>query len=544
MLKILLISMALAFGTAGCSKKRSYNARVARSQQENTTDKAQAKADGKSQNSTDGKVSGSIGNAPEMKTGSSKVDGPDRGMSADQNQPHKPEDEKQNRKNESGISDSDEGLSLPRTDYGNSHQTGEAQKSDASVETQSTTASTQADPKKSAEQSRNTGEPKTNTNTLSNKATSEKQESSDNEEFLKLTFEQTFNFIARMQQNFSQETLKLLMAVRLPEGMDGSALQIKVEGDRKKATYTLRHKSDVVVELKDIEFSLSKQTKIDAGDYKLIGLCVDAQCSVLFLSLYKIEDKNWNVNIPIILAWNGERYQTAEPMSREEQAQYIKDNNIDPEEYQAKMAEALKEGKSTAPPQLRVSYQLAENFKTNLPSLVNSLGNRMKKDNSIYSARLFPNVKSGSFDWKLKATPQGLQVGVKIEFADGKAAQDYSGTISERGGRLKDAAGSNTLDIYNVLPNEFFLMIFENTRFESELPNSKRAIQAVVCQILVEEGETFSECQFVPSTYVLGIQAQEGRIGGPALINRGVVKDQYTPIAPQEFVKQLNEAGS
>src|SRR5690606_4602424 len=149
---------------------------------------------------------------------------------------------------------------------------------------------------------------------------------------LKLTFEQTFNFIARMQQNFSRETLELLLAVRLQEGMDGSALQIKVEGDRKKATYILRHKSDVVVELKDIEFSLSKQTKIDAGDYKLIGLCVDAQCSVLFVSLYKIEDKKWNVNIPVILAWNGERYQAAEPMSREEQTQYMKDNNIDPEE--------------------------------------------------------------------------------------------------------------------------------------------------------------------------------------------------------------------
>ncbi len=548
MLKIFLISVVIAFVSTGCTKKRGHNARVARGGQQQPAQTPQSATDNldPSSASAQNDASAEDSGVPHNNNSETSDDSGQEGVG-----PAPTPALSESTGNSSNSTDADNSQSAgavptvpPVSDSVTSSEiTGGSSSGSATLEAPS--------PVKSQALSSGVGGASTGSNQSQEDGQGAKSASSASTEpqddgLIKLTFDQSFNFAARMQQNFSPDTLKNLLKVRLPQGMDGEALDIKLEGDHKKATYLVTHKSDVVVEFKDIEFSVANQTNLEAGDYKLVALCIDAKCSILFLNVYKIENERWTVNIPVIMAWVDGRYQAARPLTQEEQVQYMKDNNIDPAEYIKTKEKELKEGKSSAPPQLRVKYQLQENIKKTLPSLINSLGNRMKKDNSIYSARLFTNVKSGSLDWKFRATPQGLEVDVKIEFVDSekRKRQEYYSVVPDRGVRIQDKNSRDTLDVYPILQSQFFLMVFENANFASELPNSKKAIQAVVCQVLVEDEQTYSECEFLPSTYVLGIEAQEGRIGGPVLINRGDIKNQYTPVDPQEFIKQLSDAGA
>lgn len=365
------------------------------------------------------------------------------------------------------------------------------------------------------------------------------------DDLLVLSFEETKNLMLTMQSQMSDSSLQAITNPVVPENLDGNDLDIRMDGTFDKPVYSILNKKEKLVEFKDFAFSPAKQTKAKTGDYNLLGICTGAKCEVMFVAVYKIENGKLTENYPAILKWSGERYVPAQNMDpvkfAEELQKQPKSSDAGEETKELTQAEKI----AKAPPQLRVKYLLENSFNAHFDSLIKRLDARMKKDNAIYSARFFYNIKSGSFDWILKRIAKDeTSLNLKIEFVptENKEAIEFKGTIPAKGVRLTDKGGI-TLDIYPVVSNEFFLMVFESQKFQSFLPDSKKGIQAYGCQVMVEENETYSECEPLASTYVLGISALEGRIGGPVFHNtdkegKPVITQKYNPENAEAMRKQ------
>ncbi len=360
-----------------------------------------------------------------------------------------------------------------------------------------------------------------------------------------LNFEETKNLNLTMRSQLSDNSFRSVTTPVIPENLNDDDLDIRFEGTFDKPVYSVLNKSEKLVEFKDFSFSPAKQTKAKSGDYNLLGICVGAKCEVVFVAVYRIEKGKLTENYPANLKWTGERYVTAHNMDAvqftEELQKQPKSSEVAPENKEQNEAEKI----SKAPPQLRVKYLLENSFKSLFDSLVKRLDTRMKKDDAIYSGRFFYNIKAGSFDWVLKQkSKEATSLNLKIEFVptEKKEAVEFNGPITPKGVRLTDKSGI-TLDIYPVVANEFYLMVFESQKFQSHLPNTTKAIQAYGCQVLVEENETYSECEPLASTYVLGISALEGRIGGPVFHNtdkqgKPMITEKYKPESFEEMQKQ------
>lgn len=356
---------------------------------------------------------------------------------------------------------------------------------------------------------------------------------------LTLTLEETKNLELIMKSELSEKAMNLVTEPMAPKNIDSRDLSVETKGTFEKLTFTVKNKQQTVAELKDLKLSLSGLTKIKTAQSRFLGICVGAKCEVAFVSLYKVENKAVIENYPAILKWTENGYMPAQKLN----AQQIQEQT-DARGYTSTANLTEEEKIAKAPPQLRVRYLLDMNTDKHFSNLAKKLESRMKKDNSIYSGRFFANVKAGSFDWKLKKQSEGLNLNLKIEFTESekRAALDFNGLIKDKGARLQDKSGI-TLDVYHVIPNEFYVMVFENDNFKSQVPDSKKAIQAYLCQVLVDGNESYSECDPMPSAYVLGEWVLEGRIGGPAFVNNGtdgkpIFKEKYTPLSYEEMKKQ------
>lgn len=366
--------------------------------------------------------------------------------------------------------------------------------------------------------------------------TNQSENSGDEEEgdLVKLTFEETKNLELLLRTQLSETTYQALQIPVVPQNINGEDLRITTEGNYEKFTLAVLNQDADLIRFKDIQLQLSTQTKVRSGDYTLVGTCVGAKCEVVFIAIYKIADKKLVENYPIVLKWVNDKYLTALRMEGKEIEEALKKEGV--------ANQTREEQISKAPPQVRVRYMLDDNVQKHFTSLTQRLNTRMQKDNAIYSGRFFVNIKSGSFDWILKSVAEGLNLALKIDFTtDNTPSVEFKGVVPEKGARLTDKSGI-TLDVYHVIKDQFFLMVFENTKFESVLPDSKKALQAYLCQVLVENNETFSECEPMPSAYVLGEWALEGRIGGPVFVNTGtdgkpIFKEKYTPIPVEDMIK-------
>lgn len=351
----------------------------------------------------------------------------------------------------------------------------------------------------------------------------------DVSDFVQLTVLETQSLLQVMSASTSAQNLGRLLTPQISNRFDPETLDLRFSGNYQKFQLAVLSGEQTRVQFQDVSFSLQGQTRKKQNEFDLLGHCVGASCEVLFVTVLRFDKNRLEDNLPLLLKLQNNRYVKAQ-MNDEAFSQAVAQGGI-----------KIEPG-TQVPPQLKVQAKLEQNIAKHFASILSTIRNRMKKSQAIYSARFFVNLKAGTFDWNLKQDSQapagGLQVDLKIEFVESEKRKPlhFKGTVPPAGARLQDSSGL-ILDVYPLVQKEFFLMVFENPQFQSELPQAEKALSANLCQILIEENETFYACDFLPSTYALGTHAQEGFIGGPALINAGKIIPQYTPLTAEELLK-------
>lgn len=357
---------------------------------------------------------------------------------------------------------------------------------------------------------------------------------------LELTYEETRHFFTLVTATYGQKVAGALLRPAVGKDFNGADLEAEFTGTVDKANYRFLHKKQVVVEFKDFKINLSKPIEMKANGYTLGGLCVGAKCEVLFLVLYKVtSEKDISEVYPLISKWDGQKYQVAYFMDAQKyKEKELQDKNLKPED-RVQLEQKV-------PPQLRVMQLLEQNRAKYKEQILKAVHARMTKDQSIYSARLFVNVKPNTFIEEFERKKEGIHFKLDIDFTYGenRAPVEFKGLIKKEGVRITDKS-SMTLDIYPLIQDQFYLMVFENAKFNSPVQNPVKAVQVKLCQLLEEEGQVYSECEFLPSSRALGIMALEGKVGGP-VYTKGVQvkkngKDEEVPEIVKEYKPDFTE---
>lgn len=337
-------------------------------------------------------------------------------------------------------------------------------------------------------------------------------------EALELTYEETLSLFQVMGQFYGENGLAILSPV-LPIGLKAQDFLTEVKGNIQKGvevTVKKQKKTFIEIPLGQVKLQVKEPSKTTWAqgniNYNVLATCVGAECEILSLSIYRIENKKVVENFPGVFKLVEGQYRVAK----------LRSSQAFDEEYKKREKEA--QDPEQAPPQMKVAHLLALNTNKHAENILKELRQQMKQQNLVYSARLFPNLKSKTCDPEFKVESTGVLLENDCQFVDleKRAPEVFKGVIGVNGGEMASPAGMK-LSVKTLKEEThfekglgFFLLVYENNKFSSPISGeSVRAIQARLCQILVEKGTTFTECEFIPSSIVLDGMALEGFLEGP-----------------------------
>lgn len=378
-------------------------------------------------------------------------------------------------------------------------------------------------------------EPKTSTPSINADipaSKDKKEEVKSDVELIKLTAEETTKLLNAMLKTTSAQSVQTLMQPKIKNTWDAENMDVKIEGHYKKAQYSILEKGKKSVEFNDVEFSLDTQTRVKRPDSALVGHCSGAQCEILFTSYLVFEKGQMSENIPALFKLVNGHYQYAE---MHEDALVEFGNAISGQATG-----------SSAPPQMRVKYALEQNVEKYFKSIVESVRTRLIQDDVLYSALMLANSTADVDSWVATATPEGFKFKLDFTFADWTKREplQFAGAVNSKGARLQDKKSGIYMDIYPIVDKQFYQVIFEDNNYVASsegLKKYKRAIQSHLCQLLVENNDTFSSCVYLGSPMALGTDAVEGKLHGPVDMGNKIV-EKYTPASAEDILKAFKEA--
>lgn len=328
--------------------------------------------------------------------------------------------------------------------------------------------------------------------------------------FLDLNFEESYNTLAVLGSYFGQNS-EGMMTPMLSIGTRIEEFSYELTGNFEKAELILKRKDQELVKFSGLQLNLKEPIRVQSGNYILIATCIGAECEIISASIYQKSGEKVSENIPALFKKVDSTYKPARLMEMKAFAA----------ELESKQKDAQDPAK--APPQMKVAYLLAENTNKHQISIISHIRKQMKDQNHIYSARLFPNLKSRTCDPEIKFETSKVSFMNSCEFTElegrktivfnGQLLPDLTSLVSSEGMKLSIMTFKEETDL--VKGTGFYLLTYLTENFKSPIDQVKSAIQSRLCQVLVEKEVSYTECEFVPSSVVLDAMALEGHFEGP-----------------------------
>jgi len=328
--------------------------------------------------------------------------------------------------------------------------------------------------------------------------------------FVDLDFDESYNTLSILEKYFGKNS-QGMMTPMLTIGTRIEEYSYELTGTFEKAELAIRKNNQELVKFTGLQLNLNEPIRVQSGNYILIATCIGAECEIISASIYQKTGEKVSENIPALFKKVEGVYKPAQLMEMKALAV----------ELEKKQKEA--QDPSQAPPQMKVAILLATNTNKHQVSLISQIRKQMKDQNHIYSARLFPNLKPRTCDPEIKFENSKVSFMNSCEFSQLQARQavvfngpllpDLTTLVSTEGMKLTISTIKEETDL--VKGTGFYLLTYLTENFKSPIDQVKSAVQSRLCQLLVEKGVSYTECEFVPSSIVLDAMVLEGHFDGP-----------------------------
>ena len=342
---------------------------------------------------------------------------------------------------------------------------------------------------------------------------------------VELTFEETLT-LYQLGGSLLGQNLPLLFTPQLPIGLkiDDYAFQLKGSFDNAELTLELGNEPLIVISNIKIELEkpYQKEIKIQGKDFSQFGVCIGSECEVLSIATFQAQNKKLVANYPALFKKIEGQYKPAKRLNDKDfEVKYkqLEKDALDPEKM---------------PPQLKVKALFEKNLNEQGNKILESIRQITKNDKVIYSARLFPNILSGTCDPEFKVESTTIKFENICDFVtfsrDGKReAEIFKGQLTGDESIIKSSAGMQVkikavkaaTDLVKGIG--FYELEYRQPKHQTPLfATSVEAQQNRVCQVLVDKNKTYTHCEFIASERVFDGLALEGFFEGPLYIKDDV----------------------
>lgn len=302
------------------------------------------------------------------------------------------------------------------------------------------------------------------------------------------------NIAAVLNKTFASNYMSMTKPV-LPANTQEADFKTKFTGSIDKFTYSVLNKDQMLVEFKDVTISVNGQLPFTQEGYELAAVCVGAKCDILFVTISKFDEKRKVLeNYPVFLKLVQGEYQRAVFKKKEE---YEADRNAVSNQNSIKLV-----------PQLAVTQKLHKHMEAHGGQLVELLREQLKTHPAlVYSNHVIghPSMNTKKFIPRFSREEGKLMVTAQLEYFSPKTPLLFKGEVKADtvSGPISSPTGLS-MYIFPQVKNEIYLLLMQQSQYKSKIANVEDAVQAVICSVLEEANNQFSDCMTLDASIVFG----------------------------------------
>lgn len=317
-----------------------------------------------------------------------------------------------------------------------------------------------------------------------------------------MTIVEYINLQTVLQATFGEKAMPIVIKPAIPAGVDKADLKVDFSGTFEKFSYKLSNKETVIAEFKDIKVKLNDFNSYTAKDYEMVAVCSGAKCDMMFVSVIKFDDQRQIIeNYPMILKLVEGKYATA---AFKTSAEYSADRNTLPDPRKIPLV-----------PQIAISQKLQLYLDTNGSKLIEAIKKQMANDETLaYSDNVLaqPAMVKEKFRPEFSRENGKLTVSAQVQYTGPRKPIDFKTAVSnEPAGVVVQSDIGLSMSVVPRVKDEVYALIMTQQKYTSKIAKVNKAEQVLVCAVIEQEKNQFTECMVVPASVVF---SEEGVVEG------------------------------
>ena len=310
-----------------------------------------------------------------------------------------------------------------------------------------------------------------------------------------MTIVEYINLQTVLTGQFGEKALPIVIKPAYAEGISKADLKVDFSGNYDKFTYKVSAKDTVIAEFKDVKIKLNAFNNYANKGYEMVAACSGAKCDMLFVSAIKFnEQRQIEANYPMIFKLVEGKYAIAGFKTSDE---YAADRNTLPDPRKIPIV-----------PQISVSQKLQVYLDNNGPKLLEAIKKQLTADETLaYSDKVIaqPTMNAGKFVPEFSREAGKLVISGQVELIGPKKPLVFKTEVkNEPAGVVVQNESGLSMTVVPRVPDQVYAVIMTQQKYTSKIAKVNKAEQVLVCALVEEEGNQFTECMAIPASLVLG----------------------------------------